>query len=266
MAGSATVHAPYADRRRRTAELLERYPHAREVLGLQEALIDAHERAFWLARAQRPAPEALTAWLVENVLPWVVDATLAAGPERLRQAVVGRVHSANLADVFGRWLGGQEQSPVDRYLARACVEPVLLALGPDMAGAVCRPAPAGGRRCPHCGGLPQLSFIGLSGEALVTAPRQLQCSRCAGTWSYARMTCAACGEVATSRLPIFEEVERFPHVRIEGCETCRRYLLSIDLRRDASAVPLVDELAMVPLDLFAKDRGMAKLMPNLMGF
>jgi len=132
------------------------------------------------------------------------------------------------------------------------------------------PPPPGGRehgaRCPHCGGLPQLGYFALSGEALVTGPRHLVCARCAASWVHPRMVCAGCGEETSARLPVYSEAERFPHVRIDACETCRRYLLGFDLRRDAEAVPVVDELAALPLDLYASERGLRKVTPNAMGF
>jgi formate dehydrogenase maturation protein FdhE len=58
----------------------------------------------------------------------------------------------------------------------------------------------------------------------------------------------------------------FPHLRIAGCTTCRRYLIEVDMARDARAVPEVDELIALPLDLYAADQGMKKVTPNLMGF
>ena len=45
----------------------------------------------------------------------------------------------------------------------------------------------------------------------------------------------------------------------------RRYLLTVDLRKAAGAVPIVDELAAVPLDLYAREQGKRKIVPNLMG-
>jgi formate dehydrogenase maturation protein FdhE len=54
-------------------------------------------------------------------------------------------------------------------------------------------------------------------------------------------------------------------MRIDACAACSRYLLSIDLGRDPRAVPVVDELAAIPLDLHAADRGFTKVIPNLMG-
>jgi formate dehydrogenase maturation protein FdhE len=54
-------------------------------------------------------------------------------------------------------------------------------------------------------------------------------------------------------------------MRIDACAACSRYLVSIDLGRDARAVPVVDELAAIPLDLHAVERGFTKVVPNLMG-
>jgi formate dehydrogenase maturation protein FdhE len=80
------------------------------------------------------------------------------------------------------------------------------------------------------------------------------------------MCCVACGETETGRLPIYADGEQLPHLRVDACDACRRYLLAVDLRKDAAAVPLVDELAAIPLTLFANERGFAKVVPNPMGF
>jgi formate dehydrogenase maturation protein FdhE len=58
----------------------------------------------------------------------------------------------------------------------------------------------------------------------------------------------------------------FPNLRIAGCETCRRYLIEVDMAREPRAVPEVDELAALPLDLYAGDQSLTKVTPNLMGF
>ena len=58
----------------------------------------------------------------------------------------------------------------------------------------------------------------------------------------------------------------FPHLRIESCASCARYLIDVDLGSDPGAVPEVDELAALPLDLYAVDHGLTKITPNLMGF
>ena len=119
--------------------------------------------------------------------------------------------------------------------------------------------------CPNCGGLPQVSYFAVSGEPLVSGPRYLVCSRCARNWIFSRMTCAGCGEADGAKLPIFQEEKQFPHLRVDGCRSCNRYLMTIDLRRDERAVPIVDELAALPLDLYATDQGLTKITPNLLG-
>ena len=259
---AAAARSPWPERRRRAHQLRDRHPFAAEVLTLYAALLDVQEPAFDAARG-RP-PEA-AAGLARELLPGVLDVTVAAGPAALGQAAVGRFHSADLDDLVGRWLRGAEQSAVDRYLARSACAPVLEALDPDALAVLCH-GPRDARHCPRCGGPPQVAFFALSGEDLVTGPRHLVCARCAADWVHPRMVCAGCGEETTARLPVYSEAEQFPHLRIDACETCRRYLLAVDLRRDAAAVPLVDELAALPLDLYARERGLTKIAPNQMGF
>jgi FdhE protein len=55
------------------------------------------------------------------------------------------------------------------------------------------------------------------------------------------------------------------HIRVDACEQCKTYIKSIDLTRDGHAVPVVDELATVALNIWAEDRGYAKLESNLFG-
>jgi len=262
MAQVDATRSPWPDRRRRAAQLRERHPFAAEVLTLYLALLDVQEPAFAAAAG---APPGAAAGLARELLPRVIDVTVAAGPARLAESAVARFHSADLDDVVGRWLRGTEQSLVDRYLARAACAPVLEAMDPEGLALLC-PGERGAQRCPRCGGPPQLGYLALTDEALVTGPRHLVCARCAGTWVHPRLVCAGCGEQTSARLPVYTEAEQFPHARIDACETCQRYLLGFDLRRDAEAVPVVDELAALPLDLYARERGLRKVTPNLMGF
>ena len=283
-AAVASSANPWPMRRERAAELAERYPHAAEMLRLYQALTVVQETAFDEARAISPSSSGgaqgifpspsgggqgggsldIAAFAVKEVLPGIIDVTVATGPRALRDGVVALFAAADVKDVIRRWLNQEPLSPFETYLARASASPLLEALTPHPD-----PPPQGGRetgnRCPNCDGLPQLSYFAVSGEALVSGPRYLVCSRCATNWVYSRMTCAGCGEATGTRLPIYQEQERFPHVRVDGCQTCRKYLLTFDLRRDTRAIPVVDEIAAVPLDLYAIDRGFTKITPNLLG-
>lgn len=253
----------YAERRERARALGARYDFAAEPLRLYLALVDAQERAFERARADRPNASDLAAYIVRVALPGVMEAAVAAGTETLREAVLLRFHEGDLEGIVSAWLGGADLGGTDAFLARASASPVLEAL-PELAAAL-RASDAGERLCPRCGGLPQLAVFGDSGEALVTAQRRLVCSRCANEWILGRMLCASCGETAGAKLPVLSDFDRFPHLRVDACDTCRRYLITVDQRKDPGAVPLVDEVAALPLALAAAERGYAKIVANVMG-
>jgi hypothetical protein len=274
---------PWATRRARARELRERHPFAGELLTLYLALLPVHEDTWSAVRVSSPEPAQLPRWAAERVLPAVVQATVAAGPPALGEAARSHFAAGTASDALAGWLAGEELDPVERYLAHASLAPVLEALG-ESAGSVCA-APgdaAYGSVCPICGGPPQLSYIESTGDSLVSGGRSLLCARCGSSWACSRSICPACGEGGEARLMTYAErfdggVSRngagdaeappmFPHLRIAGCETCRRYLIEVDLERDPRAVPEVDELTALPLDLHAADQGLTKLTPNLMGF
>ena len=277
-----TATSPWEARRVRAEELRDRHAFAREVLTLYLVLLPVQEQAWRAARERAPAPAELSHWAVNRVLPAVLEATVAAGPAALASAARERVAAGEAEAAFSRWLAGGELAPVDTYLARASLAPALEALG-ERAGDACGAAEAGGGAfCPSCAGRPQLSIAADSGDALVTARRDLLCARCASRWDHTRSACPACGESDENRLLVYAEqwsgpvVQQrngdgaapavFPNLRIVGCRSCRSYLIEVDMARDARAVPEVDELAALPLDLYAADQGLSKLTPNLMGF
>ncbi len=115
--------------------------------------------------------------------------------------------------------------------------------------------------CPVCGELPVAAVLRPEGEG---GKRSLVCSFCFTEWSFRRLLCPKCGEEDQQKLPVYG-AEPFPHVRIEACETCRTYLKRIDMTQNGLAVPEVDELATVPLDLWAAEHDYAKLKANLFG-
>jgi FdhE protein len=114
--------------------------------------------------------------------------------------------------------------------------------------------------CPRCSGRPQAGVLRQQGDG---AKRSLICSLCATEWEYRRLVCPACGEENVDKLPVYT-AEQLPHVRVEACDTCRHYIKTIDLTRDGRAVPVVDELAAIPLSLWAAENGYTKVRPNLL--
>lgn len=264
----------FAQRRKRAAELAERYDFAREPLALYGAVAEAQERVFDRAGADRPMVDELAAYVVRAALPDVMSAVIGAGTETLREAVLLRFHEGDLERMVTSWLRGGPQDGTDVFVARAATAPVLEAL-PGLARALPiadpsqgenPPQPSQTRFCPACGGSPQVSVFVDSGEALVTGQRRLVCARCANEWVYPRMTCVACGETDGSKLVVLADHEQLPHLRVDACERCKRYIVSVDARLEGNAVAVVDEIAAIPLDITAVERGFTKVTPNLMGF
>jgi FdhE protein len=117
-----------------------------------------------------------------------------------------------------------------------------------------------GARCPVCSGRPLVGALREDGQG---ASRLLVCARCLAEWRYRRVVCAECGEHRFDALPVYT-ADVFPYVRIEACDSCRSYLKTIDLTTNGLAVPLVDDLASVPLDLWAQQRGYRRMRGNLL--
>ena len=94
--------------------------------------------------------------------------------------------------------------------------------------------------------------------------RALICAFCATEWNIGRIVCPACGEEAAEKLAVYT-ADQFPHVRVEACDTCRNYIKTVDLTKNGRAVPVVDELAAIPLDLWAQQHAYVKLRANMLG-
>jgi FdhE protein len=115
--------------------------------------------------------------------------------------------------------------------------------------------------CPTCGDKPVAAVLRPEGDG---AKRFLLCSMCLNEWEFRRVLCPSCGEEDMEKLPVFGAQE-YAHIRVEACDTCKVYIKAIDLTRDGNAVPEVDEIASVALDLWAVEKGYKKLQPNLFG-
>jgi formate dehydrogenase maturation protein FdhE len=92
------------------------------------------------------------------------------------------------------------------------------------------------------------------------------CARCSAEWSYPRLVCVSCRESGGARQPILADESKLPHIRLDACDVCRAYIASVDVRRDAATVPLVDEIVALPLDMIAAERGYRKISRNVVGF
>jgi formate dehydrogenase accessory protein FdhE len=115
--------------------------------------------------------------------------------------------------------------------------------------------------CPLCGGKPAVGVLRTEGNG---AKKSLICMLCAHEWAFRRIYCPACGEEREPQMAYYSAPE-IAHVRVDVCDTCHTYLKSIDLTKTGLAVAIVDELATIPLDLWAREHGYEKLQFNLLG-
>ena len=92
----------------------------------------------------------------------------------------------------------------------------------------------------------------------------LGCSLCGTEWLFERILCPSCFEEDPRKLPSFRD-EAHPTIRIEACETCSRYVKSLDLSEDARPIPEVDDLVSIAMDLWAAEQGFTRIEPGLAG-
>ena len=200
---------------------------------------------------------------------------LRPGIVALLEAMVERAPQL-LADQARRLLDGSPSAVVDllvtcwhhpsdrQFFAKAVLQPYARWLGELSVMPISRELTMAENRCPFCGGTPQLSVLHGPGVPLQGGGRSLLCATCLTVWPFRRVLCAHCGEEDERKLGYFQSPD-FDHLRIDACDTCRHYLKTVDLTRLGLAVPLVDEVAGAPLDVWAREHGYEKIELNLVG-
>jgi len=155
------------------------------------------------------------------------------------------------------WEGKEALEPAARFYARVLLQPYAeyIASRGDIHTSGAGPS------CPFCNARPVAGVLRGEGDG---GKRWLLCSLCSTEWQYRRVLCPGCGEENKDKLPIFTASE-FPAARVDACDTCKTYLKSIDLTKDGHAIPIVDEIATVALNIWAEEHDYVKLETNLLG-
>jgi formate dehydrogenase accessory protein FdhE len=201
--------------------------------------------------------------MVRDAWPGFLKSVEAHGPETL--AAEAHDLSAASAGKIDEMLVSHWRSPSDiQFFAKAFLQPYARWLLETGATPLGRELAAGERVCPFCGGNPQVSFLQSKESNAESGNRDLICGSCLSSWEFRRVVCAKCGEERPEKLGYFH-TPQYDHVRIEGCDTCKHYLKGVDLTRLGFAVPLVDEVAAAPLDVWAREHGYVKIELNLVG-
>lgn len=263
-------------RLRRSEQLAAKYPFATQILGLYQR-VASFQRALcqdvpqaWRGQGGTTPRESIRSELnLVSLLPhFSAFLTLVKehAPKPLAEAATAldmEDSSAWIAVLADHWeFGGRRTEQVEdarrEFLCRGFLQPFA-----EMNRQT-RDTPVqtiASRTCPFCGARPVAGVLRPEGEG---GKRFLLCSFCGHEWEFRRILCAGCGEAREESLPVFA-AEQFPHIRVEGCDTCRRCLRTIDLTKDGHAVPMIDDLAAIPLTLWAQEHGYARIEPNLLG-
>ena len=292
-----TPSAVWSRRRQRVARLRAQHAHAAEllafyddVLSLQEPLYSRALKSRWLGavEAEDGRPPRLRLELIperprERDFSRFVRALPVSATEVLR-AMASRLASepAAMSELLTAVLGRESIDAVAArlhcdaaalaFFPRAFVQPIAEALvlqvphgAADQHGSHAAEFFEDGEAraaCAHCGA-PPIAGV-LRDEPEIKGLRTLLCSLCLVEWPYPRTRCPACGEERAEKRP-HHVSESWPHIRVEECGSCRTYIKAVDLREYGLAVPVVDELASVELDLWAVEQGLSKVCTNLLG-
>ena len=154
--------------------------------------------------------------------------------------------------------GTREIAPTEMLISWMFMQPYAEFLA-ERVGEI--PADTTPSRCPLCSGKPLVGVLRPEGKG---GKRSLICALCATEWIYRRILCPGCGEGDVHKLPIYT-AEEFKHVRVEACDSCRSYIKTVDLTMEGRAIPVVDELMTIPLNLWAAEHNYSKIHPNILG-
>jgi FdhE protein len=238
----------------RAQTLADRHPPTADILRFY-ARLAAYQQALaaeWIGAAWDPP-------LVLGTLPTMLDWLERNGPAGLAGGLPA------LRDTGTR----QWRLSLDRYLAedtfdeedaaRAFVIEALLQPLAELSATAVPSVQAGhDNRCPFCQQRPVAGVLRDAGQGV---RRALVCGLCFTEWRFPRVVCPSCGERKFDALPVYS-AEQVSGARIDGCESCGAYLKAIDASKDGTAVPEVDDLATLTLDLWAREHGYRRLRPS----
>jgi FdhE protein len=244
----------------RAGELLKKQPAVAELLKFYQQLARLQQSIY---QSLNSAPGHDISVLVPHFTPLLALVKQDGSPmlKQAAEALENESPESRLELLDGIWqheVDSRELAPEYAFFARALLQPYAEFLSEET---ISPDNDSGQMKCPFCGSQPQFAVLRPEGDG---GKRSLVCSLCAKEWLFRRLVCPNCGEEDKEKLPVFV-ADDFKYVRVEACETCHTYIKSIDLTKDGNAVPIVDELATVPLDLWAEEHQYQKLAPNLFG-
>lgn len=253
----------------RAIDLAGRHPSAAEILAFYSRILE-FQKALYDGISSLPAQgrdgafrERLDVDIALQQLPALLSLVHKSGPAKLAQDAVEisgapSERQRQMVRDFREEKEGDGRE-VTSFFARVLLQPQAEYLAASPAGVL---AGFAGSVCPICSAKPQVAVLRPEGDG---GKRFLVCSFCLTEWEFRRILCPICGEVDHQKLPRYSAAG-IAAVRVEACESCHFYLKSVDMTVDGHAVPVVDEVATAPLDVWAIEHGFSKISLNLMGF
>jgi FdhE protein len=245
----------WAARIARAQALAVRHPPAADILRFY-AQLAAHQQtlaAEWADADWQPS-------LVLTALPAALEYLARIGPSALADLVAALrdVPTNDWALALDRYLAEEPVDAVD--VPRAFVLETLLQPLAERARTLGANASSGHQReptnrCPFCQQRPGTGVLRDAGHG---TRRALVCGLCFTEWAFERIVCPSCGERRFEALPVYT-AEQVSGARIDGCDSCGVYLKTIDASKDGTAIPEVDDLATLTLDLWARKHGYRRL-------
>ena len=255
----------------RADELADRYSFATEILRFYAAIARFQEKFYRdidnsaVVAKFSLAPQPFQVPLDREVagdFPVFLSEVEKTGPAKLRDAArdiaegIGDSHLDLLTRCWEGQVDGSEDDISD-FFARAFLQPFVVSVRTRAQFQWKGPTAF---VCPFCKRKPVVGVLRPLGDG---GQRSLICSFCLAEWEFRRILCPGCGEMDPAKLPVYA-AEELPHVRVDACDSCKTYLKTVDFTKTALGEPVVDEVASVPLDLWARQRGYTKLQVNLL--
>jgi FdhE protein len=250
--------AMWDQRTRRADELAAAHPFAADVLRFYHRVVTFQKGLYWYLHESSASD--LDALLPKFPQYLSEIAGGAQGPvaQSAREWETQNAHRSRELLAF-YWRSASSETTPEALLARLFLQPYAEHLAEHTKEGFAKKAASA--LCPFCSRKPAVGVLRPEGDG---AKRSLICSMCATEWSFGRILCPACGEENVEKLAIYT-ADQFGHVRVEACDTCGCYIKTVDLTKNGRAVPIVDELATIPLNLWAQEHRYVKLQANMLG-
>lgn len=263
---------------KRLPVLFEKYGEARELLSLLSIAMDYRYSAMERIGAVPMDAPMMEQRLSESEpafspgsLPWaeyvetirgLADVFIAGGTEKIKEKarLIKELSPDDVKRKLDQLFGDQITDSAEGLILNTFVQPYLILAARNVD------IPFDGwlkDYCPVCGTRPSVTYLTDGND--MEGGRYCLCPLCHTSWRYARARCISCG-ITEDKDMRYSFDESAPEVIMQCCDQCKTYIKIVDLRKDGLAVPEMDDIASIRLDMWAGKQGYAKYHRNILGY